>query len=159
MAENSAIISHWHHLMQGLQESPQQFYSSLEGAVKSREIPGIKLSRKNYKEGGLLSAKREYFRVIRGEYIFDICAAPFANSFFVSWWLTEKAGCLAQIPIIGPLMMIAKPVTYFKHDTTIIFQELVHSAVLEVIDGITKAKGLRALSESERKPMMRGFLK
>lgn len=159
MAKDMAVISHWHHLMEGLQESPQQFYSSLDSAIKIREIPNSKLSRVDYKEGGLLSAKREYFRVIRREHVFDICAAPFGNSFFVSWWLAESQGCLSLIPFIGPLLVKAKPDTYFRHDTAIMFQELVHSAVLQVIDGITKTKGLRALSENERKPTMRGFLK
>jgi len=31
----------------------------------------------------------------------------------------------------------------------------VHAAVLEVVDGLTAAKGLRSLSEPERKPIMR----
>ncbi len=159
MAENSAIISHWHHLMQGLQESPQQFYALLDSAVKTREIPNIKLSKISHHEGGILTSKREYYRVTRKEHIFDICAAPFGNSFFVSWWLCEKQRFWETIPVIRWLFaLLVTRKTYFRHDTAIMFQELFHSAVLEVIDGISKAKGLRALSEGERKPMMRGFL-
>jgi hypothetical protein len=37
------------------------------------------------------------------------------------------------------------------------FQSIAHTAVLRVLDGLTNAKGLRALSESERKPLMRDF--
>ena len=36
------------------------------------------------------------------------------------------------------------------------FQKAVHNAVLEVID-VTAEKGVRALSESDRKPVMREF--
>ncbi len=159
MSENSAIISHWHYLLEGYQQSSQEFYQLLNQAITFRQIPKIKLHKTSYNEGGLLSTQREYLRVSRKELVFDICAAPFANSFFISWWLTEKTGCISQIPILGHLIRFLAPVTYFKHDTAIMFQELVHSAVMEVIDGITKTKGLRSLSESERKPMMPGFLK
>lgn len=47
--------------------------------------------------------------------------------------------------------------TSFRHDTALMFQESVRAAVLEVVDGITKAKGLRALSELERKPILTSF--
>ncbi len=35
------------------------------------------------------------------------------------------------------------------------FQEAIRRSVLEVIDGITEAKGLRAVSEAERMPILR----
>lgn len=84
MRKDQSIISHWHHLMEGLKDSPKHFYAGLSLAIKAREIPDIKATSTDYREGGLLSAKREYFRVLRKEYVFDICAAPFGNSFFVS---------------------------------------------------------------------------
>jgi hypothetical protein len=37
------------------------------------------------------------------------------------------------------------------------FQDAVHNAVLEVVDCITASKGVRALSEAERKPIMKRF--
>ena len=39
------------------------------------------------------------------------------------------------------------------------FRGAVYSAVLEVIDEITNAKGLRALSETERKPILTDLFK
>lgn len=41
-------------------------------------------------EGTLLSSHRDYLRVTRGKYTFDLCAAPFGIDFFVSWWLVEQ---------------------------------------------------------------------
>jgi hypothetical protein len=35
----------------------------------------------------------------------------------------------------------------------------VHNAVLEVIEGMRSAKGIRALSDLERKPIMRGLVR
>jgi hypothetical protein len=42
-------------------------------------------------------------------------------------------------------------------DTALMFQESVHNAVLEVVDCITAAKGIRALTEAERKPILKAF--
>ena len=63
---------------------------------------------------------------------------------------------LIRVPVIGPFYEeYLRPVTYYRIDTGLMFQSAVHGAVLEVIDGLTEAKGLRALSETERKPIMR----
>jgi hypothetical protein len=45
--------------------------------------------------------------------------------------------------------------TYYRIDTMLMFQSAVHSAMLEVIDGLMTQKGLRALSEDERKPVFK----
>lgn len=155
----SLLLSHWNKLIEGLQESPQQFYSSLEKAIERREIPNTNLSRIDYREGGVFSAKREYLRVRRKEHLFDICAAPFGTGFFFSWWLGESVGFFYQlmlkIPILGRIFVrLLRKETYYKIDTALMFQGAVHSAVLEVIDEITKTNGLRALSEAERKPIL-----
>jgi hypothetical protein len=76
----------------GLEASPKEFYSNVEAAVKECVVPGLEVSRVDWKEGGILTADREYLRVSRGRLIFDICAAPFGNGFFFSWWLTKSPG-------------------------------------------------------------------
>ncbi|MCX6168670.1 MAG: hypothetical protein NTX65_05000 [Ignavibacteriales bacterium] len=165
MASKESIpFAHWSHLTEGLQESAQKFYASVEESVKKRQIPDIKLSRIDYKEGGLFSAKREYLRVKWKSYIFDICAAPFGTGFFMSWWLGQIPSPIMalvyMIPFIGPLMVRSfKPETYYQLDTTQMFQESIHLAVLEVLDQTTQASGLRLLTESERKPIMQDLLK
>jgi len=74
-----AIFSHWYHLIENLQHSSQDFYSSVEKALEQRNLPEIEISRIDHHEGGVFSAKREYLRVDRREHTFDICAAPFGN--------------------------------------------------------------------------------
>ena len=162
----SHIISHWYKLIEGMQESPQKVYTELYRAINQRELPKVKLSRVKHRESGLFSPKREYFRIRRKELIFDICAAPYGKSFFVSWWLGESPGLfwiLLYIPIIGPifglLIWLFRRVTYWRIDTALMFQESVHSAVLEVIDEFIKTGGLRVLTEDERKPIMRELFK
>ncbi len=148
------VLSHWYSLIEGLDTSPMGFYKAVEEAIERRKIPDSSRSRIDYREGGVFSAKREYLRVKRLGYTFDICGAPFGTGFFVSWWLGELMGCaaaLARIPFIGRLFGRE---TYYKVDTALMFQEAVHQAVLEVIDRMTSAKGIRALSELERKPIL-----
>ncbi len=164
IAVESSVISHWDNLVEGLHYSTQDYYYALERAIASRQIPDVTVTRIEIKEGGILSAKRLYLRVARKELHFDICGAPFGNAFFFSWWLTElPSGCLVtllSIPVIRSwTWFLARPLTYFKLDTAIMFQESVHFAVMEVIDQITDAKGIRALTEVERKPIMRDFFR
>ena len=58
---------------------------------------------------------------------------------------------MLQIPIFGFLYRIVmSPVTYYKIDTTLMYQRAVHNAVLEAIDEVTAAQGVRALGNYER---------
>lgn len=209
------VISHWSTLLEGVQTSPLAFYQAVEAALEKRQIPNAKNSRVDHKEGGVLSANREYLRVMREKLLFDVCGAPFGTGFFVSWWFAEEApklnplvkaaavvaffvvaalmlgqfgfvlgplvfalllfGGLAvantmanngefneniirELPILGTLYTwLFKPVTYYRIDSIEMFQQAVHNAVLEVIDAMTTEKGIRALTESERKPIMREY--
>lgn len=209
-------LSHWYTLMENFQASPMDFYTSVETAIQKREVPNCELSRVDWREGGVLSAQREYLRVSRGRHNFDICAAPFGNGFFVSWWLsgtqsslgplallllitgvliamgisiatfgffwgllfmligvpllfwmfvnfmkTAKEGwddALVAMPFLGPVYeRLFRPETYYKMDTALMFQEAIRKSVLEAVDGLTSAKGVRALTELERKPILREF--
>lgn len=160
----AVVVSHWHHSFPGLALVPSEFYDAVAQAVAARQIPQVTVSQVSIAEGGLGSAQRLYLRVRRGEYAFDICGAPFADGAFVSWWLTEQAGCakgcLMAIPVLGwALIALLYKETYYKIDTRLMFQSAVHAAVLEVVDNLMAAKGLRALSEAERKPTMEKLLK
>lgn len=153
------VLSHWYQLIQNLQASPMEFYAAVERAVEARQIPDANRSRVDWREGGITSAKREYLRVTRRQYTFDICGAPFGTGFFVSSWLVEPEGCLTGFPFLGPILDYSRRErTYYQVDTALMFQSAVHAAVLEVVDEMIKAKGLRALSELDRKPVLRDFL-
>ena len=71
---------------------------------------------------------------------------------------TEVQDIVLAIPIFGALYeRIFKPSTYYKMDTTLMFQSVVNSVVQNVVDQIMSSKGLRPLTELERKPIMREF--
>lgn len=62
------------------------------------------------------------------------------------------------IPILGRIYeWIFAPTTFYSLDTAIMFEKSVHRAVLEIIDCMTTAKGVRALTDDERKPVMKHF--
>lgn len=158
----TTIVSHWSQRIDGMQHSSDAFYLEVERALGAEGIDNIKTERVNLSEGGIFSAKREYLQVRRGEQVYHICAAPFGTGFFLSSWLGYvESGFWAWIaswPVIGVFAThFFKPATYFKTDTSLMFQSVAHSAVLRVVDGLTSQKGLRALTEDERKPLMKDF--
>jgi len=67
---------------------------------------------------------------------------------------------LLEIPFLGAFYeTIFKPMTYYRMDTALMFQESVRSAVAEAVDELTKTKGVRALTELERKPILKEFFR
>lgn len=214
-AAPDAVLSHWSTLIENFNTSSLGFYQAVEAALARREVPKAEHSRVEYKEAGLLSAKREYLRIRREKLVFDICAAPFGTGFFISWWLVDDVpqltllmrilvalgmlllwglfvyvlgviggafmfglcvvgtflllnflandtafddSAIQSVPVLGALYVrLFKPATYFRIDSMTMFQRMVHSSVMEVLDAITTEKGLRSLSDDERKPVMREF--
>ena len=70
----------------------------------------------------------------------------------------EGESTVLAMPLVGWVYeRIFAPPTYYAIDTALMFQEAVHNAVLEVIDCMTANKGIRALTEAERKPVMKRF--
>lgn len=158
----TSILSHWDQMFEGMQQSSNEFYGQVEQGLLAHHLKDAKLERVNISEGGLFSSKREYLQVRRGNHVFHVCAAPFGNGFFVSWWLGAIdrgffAG-LAKIPVIGLLFRaFIKPLTYYRVDTALMFQAVTHGAVVAALDAITSAKGMQSLSWLERKPEMRNL--
>ncbi len=158
-----AIISHWNTMLGGMQASSQTFYNAVEESLRTRKVSDIKLSRVAFSEAGVFSSRREYLQAVRKDHVFHICAAPFGDGFFVSWWLGEAErgfkAWLSNLPYVGMLFRaLLKPLTYFQIDTALMFQAVTHGSVLEVIDGMTTAKGTKTLSDIDRKPIMKSFL-
>jgi hypothetical protein len=228
-ANADEIDSHWCMLIESLQASPAEFYRRLNQVIIDRKIPGLEGGLVDWREGGPLSAKRLYFRLLRERIVIDICAAPFGTGFFVSWrlghvWLRLRflavfaliiAAAVALSATINPrnweyillryqrelvygaaiavlsvfcalvIMRAAvgaglrdldalllhtpivagfyerflRPVTYYRIDQAVMYQQAVHAAVMQVVDEMTEAQKLPRLSESERKPILRDYYK
>lgn len=94
-------ISKWSHLFPNLQQSALEYYAAVEEAIERRKIPEAEMTRVTWKEGGLLSARREYLRVTRKRYVYDLCAAPFGTGFFFSGWMVINPPALNRFHILG----------------------------------------------------------
>lgn len=106
--------SHWQIVVENFNTSTLEFYKTVETAIAKRQLPDVGFERTDLKEGGILSAKREYLLVKRGKHIFAICSAPYGTGQFFSWWLLERVPrfallyamvFLAVVPIILVSMM------------------------------------------------------
>lgn len=105
----SEVVGHWPKLIEGLTFSSQEFYARVEKALADKQVPDLEVSRVDWKEGGALSARREYLRLTRERMFFDVCAAPFGTGFFVSIWFDEKPlklGLLAWTLIIAATLAL-----------------------------------------------------
>ncbi len=93
------VLNHWIAAAENFQCQPTEFYKDIELAVKERCLPGLEMTRVEFAEGGALSHKRTYLRMIRERLVFDICAAQFGNGSFFS--------CrMAQIPVVVHLTQL-----------------------------------------------------
>ena len=65
LGKDSNVISHWHHPIENFQTSPMEFFASVEQALQPRQIPDYAVSRIDWREGGVLTARREYLQIGR----------------------------------------------------------------------------------------------
>lgn len=144
------VTSHWHHSVENLNTSTLGFYKEIEKVLIAKKAP-VKAVRVDWRERGIFSAKREYLRVTYQQYVFDICAAPFGNDYFWSWWLGTKPSFLESLPYIGFVFKyFVKPDTYHSEDTRQMFQDTVHRVVLDVVSGVLSVNKMSPLSAAER---------
>ncbi len=78
------VLDHWIAFHDNLTYSPQEFYATIEKELEARKIPGMEISREEFAEGGLLSEKRLYLRLLRERLIIYTCASPFGVGYFFS---------------------------------------------------------------------------
>ncbi len=158
------ISSHWSAFFSNFKYSPSSFYALLEKKLEEKNIDGLIVSTTTLKEKSVFSANRLYLKVVKDNLEYYICCSPFSSStFFSSWLILNKSRSeiiISQIPFIGSYL--AKklfPKTFYTHDTTEIIMGFIHESMLSVIDEITKDKGVRKLSDAERKPIMKDLFK
>ena len=156
--------SHWNTLIENFEFSSKDFYYKVKKELLSNGISGITSSYVQLSEGAIFSPKRRYVRLHWKNHQYDICAAPFGNGFFVSWWLQYKITIgqilINLIPFVGGwLVRKLYPTTFYKIDTASMFQHYCHQSVLKVIQDITDGKGIRVMTEDEKKPIMRDIFK
>jgi len=156
--------SHWNTLLDNFSYSTEEFYNLLKEELSSHGIKEMSMVHKSLNEDNMGFSKRRYLRVSWKDYEYYICAAPFGKGFFVSWHLIYKDSpfqvFIAKIPFVGTwLADKLYHITFYKRDTASMFMTYAQQSVLKVIDDITKNKGIRSLSEDQRKPILNNVLK
>lgn len=156
------LIAHWGATLNGVQFRPSVFFEMVEEEILMRQIPRLQATRVFWREAGLLSARREYLRLVYRQLVFDICGFPICDSFRVSWWLgvNERTvrNLFYEIPVIGGLLEESlSPVTYFEVDAEAACQQAVHNSVLRVVDDLTEQNQLPRLTGLAREPILADF--
>ena len=150
----SNVLSHWSHSFRTFSTSSDDFYKELEDVLKQYEMPHSIIHRTKHKEGGMLSASREYLRIKHGDIVFDVCASPFGKDFFISWWLYETAGTMRTVlkntKVGNFLHHRAQNRTFYQIDEEEMFRSCVHECILETISKVSEGKGLMHLSDADK---------
>ena len=157
------VLGHWNKLIEGLQQSSDEFYREAEKNIREHQLKDVSTERVNLSEGGLFSANREYLQIRRKEHVYHVCAAPYGTGFFVSSWLGEKESglwaWLCGLRYIGWLFTLirsfTKPLTYYRIDNALAFHAAMHSAVTRALDTVLEARSMKPLTEADRKPILR----
>ncbi len=156
--------SNWNTLLDNFSYSAEDFYELLKKELSSRGIHNFHMSIKKLDQDSLGLSRRKYLKISRKDYEFYICAAPYGRGFFVSWHLIyDDSGLkvfISKIPFIGTwLVNRFFHTTFYYRDTASMFMTYTHQSVLSVINQITNEKGVRDLSEDERKPVLNDVFK
>lgn len=157
----SNVISHWSHFFKSFALSSNAFYEELAKTLQSHEMPHARIGRTMHKEGGILSASREYLRIKHGDLVFDVCAAPFGKDFFISWWLYESQGGLrtwfGNTKMGDFLRARAAKRTFYQIDEEDMFRSCVHECILETVAAVTQGKGTTQLTDADKTFKMGGL--
>lgn len=150
----SNVLSHWSHYFQSFSMPSDVFYTELEKILQHHEMPHSVIQRTKHKEGGILSASREYLRVKHGDIVFDVCASPFGRNFFISWWLYETASTMRTVlkntRVGNFLQNRAQNRTFYQIDEEDMFRSCVHECILETITKVSEGKGMLQLTDAEK---------
>ena len=109
------VHSHRATYLENFSISPGDFYKAIEAEVAACKMPDIDLSRVWFREGGLLSADREYLQVRRERFCYLVCAAPWGTSFFFSTRFTEIPSSLRWWELVIALLLLTVAFIIYWH--------------------------------------------
>ena len=100
------VLDHQYQLIDGFDCSTEDFYKGIEGDLTKRKVPAMEITREEFAEGGLLSARRVYLRMRRERLVFDVCSAPFGKAWFFSYRFAEIPACLMLWELLLTLALL-----------------------------------------------------
>lgn len=108
------VWEHKYRVVDNFESSTGDFYDAIQHELAERRLEGLEISRIEYAEGGLLSAKREYLRMRRERLVFDVCSAPFGTTWFFSWRFSLIPCQLMLWEILLVLLVLAGAVFFYQ---------------------------------------------
>ena len=106
MKRGDTVVSHWGILLDDFDTSGLDFFQAVQERVEAREVPDVTFQHIDFKESGILSAKRTYLRVRRSNLVFDVGAAPYGRGYFFSWWLVREGPRRAWLYLLGFFLVV-----------------------------------------------------
>jgi len=101
------VLDHWIAFADHLKFPPQEFYEAIEKELAARQVPGMKISREEFSEGGLVSDKRIYLKLLRERLCIYACAAPFGTGYFLSCRVVHVRALVRFWHILAALAVLA----------------------------------------------------
>ena len=111
--KQTEVLRQWLVIFDHFETPSLEFYEAIERDLVERELTGLELSRVEYAEGGLLSAKRTYLRMRRERLVFDVCAAPFGTTWFFSCRFAEIPVSIRLWEVIVLLLCVSGTVWFY----------------------------------------------
>ncbi len=109
------VLDHQATYLENFSISPGDLYRAIESEIGEKKLPDIEVSRVFFREGGLLSANREYLYVRRERFAYLVCAAPWGTSFFFSTRFTEIPRTLRLWEAVIALVFLAGVLLAYWH--------------------------------------------
>src|SRR5437870_6185779 len=73
------ILDSWILFADSFSFTSHEFYAAVQTEMAASKIPSMEIAQEEFSEGGLLSDKRIYLRLLRERLALYICAAPFGT--------------------------------------------------------------------------------
>jgi len=158
-------VAYWHQTIPGLDETPDRFYAQVYQALKdSLQIRHIALTGFGFGPTHLFAGRHIfterpiYLEARYGHLRYYLYVGQTPAGFFISTWLYSKYVVGDDKPTVLPagFRYFARQ-SLFQYDATLMFNESVHSIVMEVLDRYIAEQELTPLTEAQRCPVMHAF--
>jgi hypothetical protein len=137
---------HWQQNFNGTDISAEEFYKSVQTEIEKKSIPDIQFSRADISEKRYYSNSREYLRIVKDEFEYYICAAPYGNTFFVSMWHFERPPIhLKFLNAFPRIKEWAKMKTYYQIDLDGSAKSAIEFGFEDAINALSDTKGIRVM--------------
>lgn len=160
ITRRSEPIGHWHLTYATMQASPLHFYSLLDAKDSMHSIPILTNRGKVLRRtGGWFSKRRKYYKLSTRQMVIEICASPIGDNFFFSYWVFERisltTAILLRIPILGLYIHRRRHKIHpYKRDYIQATSDVIHKAVLEVVQEVTSGSNLDPVRKGSEAPVM-----